>query len=104
MSASRRAKPLAPLPIGDDVRDRDDLEPVLLGELQELGQALDRAVVIDELGEHAHGRITRERRQIDGGLGVPGTGEHATLLGHQRKDVAGPHEVLGADVVVRERA
>ena len=30
--------------------------------------------------------------------------QHATVLGHERKDVAGPHEIAGAAVAVGERA
>src|SRR5690606_13897270 len=33
--------------------------------------------------------------QVTGGLGVTGTGQHTTGLGHQREDVAGADDVLG---------
>ena len=45
-----------------------------------------------------------EPAQIDAGLGVAGAHQHAALLGDQRKDVAGPHEIGGAAVAVGERA
>ena len=44
---------LAPLAVGDEVGDRDAAEAVLGGEARDLGAALDRAVVVDEFGEHA---------------------------------------------------
>ena len=42
--------------------------------------------------------------QVDRGLGVPGAHQHAAVLGDQRKDVAGTHEVGGARIVVGEVA
>ena len=42
--------------------------------------------------------------QIDRGLGVSGAAQHAALLGHQRKQVPGPHEVGRLAGRVEDRA
>ena len=46
------------------------------------------AVVVEDFAQHAAGRQPGHPGQIDGGLGVPGTAQHAAFLGHQRKQVA----------------
>ena len=56
--------------VGDEVLDRDDLEAVLAGEGDELGEPLHRAVVVDDFGEDAGGLEPGEAREIDAGLGV----------------------------------
>ena len=43
----------------------------------------------------ATGAQAREPGEVDRGLGVPATVEHAAVAGAQREDVAGPDEVLG---------
>ena len=65
--------------------------------------AHDRAVIIHQLGKHADRRQTGEPAEIDARFGVTGAHEHAAVLGHQRKDVAGPHEVARAHIAVGER-
>ena len=55
-------------------------------------------------------QIAADRRQpgepaeIDRGLGMAGAHEHAAVPGDQREDVAGPHEIGSAHVVVGEAA
>ena len=77
---------------------------VLLGEGDDLGAALDRAVVVDQLGEHADRLEAGQPAEIDRRLGVAGAHEHAAVAGDQRKDVAGADEIGGADIGVGERA
>ena len=68
------------------------------------GQALHRAVVVDDLGEHARGREPGEPGEVDRGLGVAGALEHAALAVAQREDVPGPGQVLGRGRGVDQRA
>ena len=57
----------------------------------------------------ASSQIAADRRQpgepaeVDRGLGMAGAHEHAAVLGDQREDVAGAHEIGRAHVVVGER-
>ena len=93
--ASRHAahELLAVAAVADEVGDRDEHEAVLGGERLELGQALHRAVVVDDLGEHAGRVAAREPGEVDRGLGVAGALQHAAVAVAQREDVAGPGEV-----------
>ena len=68
------------------------------------GPAHHRAVVVHQFRQHADRRQAGEPAQIDAGFGVAGAHQHAAVLGDQRKDVAGPHEIGGAAVAVGERA
>ncbi len=95
---------LARLPVGDEVGDRDLRELVLLGEGRDLRPAHHRAVVVHQFGEHADRRQAGEPAEIDAGFGMAGAHQHAAVLGDQREDVAGPHEIGGAAVAVGERA
>ena len=80
-------------PIGDEIGDGGDLEPVTLGEGDEVRQARHGAVVVHDLADHA-GRIkSGKTRDVDGGLGMAGADQHAAVLGDQREDVAGRHDV-----------
>ena len=53
------------------------------------------AVGSEDFAQHAAGRQAGHAGQVDRGLGVSGAAQHAAFLGHQRKQVAGPHEVAG---------
>ena len=101
--AHARDQGFALLAIGDEVVDGDDQKLVLLGEGQDVRQALHGAVVIDQFGDEADRRQAGKARHIDRGLGMARADQHATLAGDQRKDMAGPHEILGADIGVGER-
>ena len=68
----------------------------------EVGEAGHRAVVVDELAEHAGGVEAGEAREVDGGLGVAGALEHAAALAAQREDVARAAQVVGRGVGVDE--
>ena len=95
---------LARLPVGDQLVDRNLLELVLLGEGLDLRPAHHRAVVVDELADHADRLEFGEPAEIDRGFGVAGAHQHAAVLGDQRKHMAGAHEVGGARIVVGEIA
>jgi len=63
------------------------------GEPLQIRAAGRRAVVVEDLADHA-GRIEAgEAREVHRGLGVPDALQHATLAGAQRVHVAGPNEV-----------
>ena len=95
---------VARLAVGDQFRDRDALQLVLLGKGGELRAAHHRAVVVHQFGKHADRRQAGEPAQVDAGFGVTGAHQHAAFLRHQRKDVAGPHEIRSAAIAVGERA
>ena len=95
---------LAVAAVADEIGDRDEHEAVLGREALEVGQALHRAVVVDDLGEHAGRVAAREPGEVDRGLGVTGPLQHAALAVAQREDVAGPGEVGRARRGVDQRA
>ena len=66
---------------------------MLVGELAQLLAALHRAVVVDDLGDHPGRLETGEPGQVDRGLGVPGTHQHAALGVAQREHVPGLDEL-----------
>jgi hypothetical protein len=77
----------------DQLGDADHQQTVFLAELHQVGNPCHRAVVVDDLAQHA-GRVeARQARQVDGCLGVSGPLEHAALGISQWEDVAGPGEV-----------
>ena len=80
--------------VGDQVGDRADLEPVPLGEGDELGQPGHGAVVVHDLADHARGVEPGEARDVHRGLGVAGADEDAAVAGAQREDVARRGDVL----------
>ena len=64
-------------PVGDEVGDRDHLQPVARAVLDEVVDARHRAVVVHDLADDA-GRVQpRQAREVDGGLGLAGALEHA---------------------------
>ena len=67
---------------------------MLVGELAQLLSTLHRAVVVHQLADRAGRGETGEPGQVDRGLGVPGTDQHAALAVAQREDVPGLHEVV----------
>ena len=95
---------LAALAIGDQVGDRDLLQAVLSRRRRRPRPALDRAVVVDEFGEHADRRQPGQPAEVDRRLGVTGAHQHAALARDQRKDVAGPDEIVGAGIGIGEGA
>src|SRR6202453_2896356 len=95
---------LARLPIGDEIRDRNALDLVLIGEGLDLGSDHHGAVVIGELADHGDRRQARKLAKVDGGLGMAGAHEHAPILGDKGKDMAGTDEVARAHIAIGEGA
>ena len=84
---------VVPAPVGDQVGDRDHLQPVPRAVALEVGDARHRPVVVHDLADHA-GRVEPgEAREVDRRLGLPGALEHAAGLGLEREHVAGLDEV-----------
>jgi hypothetical protein len=75
-----------------------------LGEGGKISPAHDGAVVVHEPREHANQRQAGESAEIDTGFSMVRAHEHAAFLGHQRKYMAGPHEISRSHVAVGERA
>ncbi|MCW0417050.1 hypothetical protein NB689_002804 [Xanthomonas sacchari] len=80
--------------VGDQVGDRAHLQPVGAGERFQLRTPRHAAVGIEHFHQHAGRLQPRQHRQVAGGLGVAGTGQHPARLGDQREDVAGLAEVV----------
>ena len=80
-------------PIGDQIGDGGDLEPMTLGEGNEVGQTRHGAVIVHDLADHACRIEAGEPGDVHGGLGVAGAHEHAAVLGHQRENMARGHDV-----------
>ena len=66
------------------------------GEALEIRPARHRAVLIEDLDDHGRRLEPGEACEVAAGLGVAGAGQHAARPRHQRKDVAGLAQVLGA--------
>ena len=91
--------------VAHQVLDRDHREAVLVGELAQLRGPLHRAVVVDDLDEHAGGREAGQPGEVDGRLGVPAAHQHAALAVAQREHVARAGQLprLGRGVGQRPR-
>ena len=94
----------ARLTIGDEVSHRNLLELVLFGEGGDLRPDHDRAVVIGQFADHADRRQAGQFAEIDRRLGVAGAHQHPAVARDQRKDMAGPHEIIGAEIIIGEAA
>ena len=66
--------------VGDQVGDRDHLQPVPGAVALEVRHARHRAVVVHDLADHAGGREAGEPREVDRRLGLAGALEHAAGL------------------------
>ncbi len=82
-------------PVGDQVGDRDHLQPVPGAVALEVRHARHRAVVVHHLADHPARVEAREPREIDRRLGLAGALEHAADLGLEREDVARLDQVPG---------
>ena len=96
-------EPVVLAPVGDQVGDRDHLQPVARAVALEVGDARHRAVVVHDLADHAGGVQARQPREVDGRLGLPRALQHAAGLGLQREDVAGLDEVARRRLAGRSR-
>ena len=76
---------LGPQPVGHQLGHGDEGQPVLLGDLLELGPARHGAVGIQDLADHA-GRVEPgQAGEIDAGLGLPDPLKHAAGAGAERE-------------------
>src|SRR3954468_8899767 len=76
------------------LRDGDHRDAVLLGKQLEVRAPRRRAVVVQHFANHRDRRQTREPGEVDRGLGVTASFEHAAFAGAQREHVTGPDEVV----------
>ena len=87
---------LVPAPVGDQVRDRDHLQPVAVAVRAEVRNPRHRPVVVHDLADHA-GRVQAgEPREVDRRLGLADPLEHAAGLGLEREHVPWLDELAGA--------
>ena len=70
----------------------------------EVGTSRHAAVLVQDLDDRRRRLEAREPRQVTAGLGVTGTRQHATRLGHHGKDMPGLAEVLGPRVLGHRHA
>ncbi len=80
--------------IGDQVADRADLQPVRLGEGDQIVHPRHRPVVLHDLADHARRVEPGKPRDIDRRLGMPGAHQHAAVARDQREDMAGRHDLV----------
>ena len=74
--------------IGDQVTDRPDFQPVLLGKQHQIIHAGHGAILVHDLADHP-GRIeTGQTRHIDRRLGMPGPDQNPAVPRNQRKHMA----------------
>jgi hypothetical protein len=83
-------------PVGDQILHRAELEPVLRTELDEIGDAGHRAVVLHDLADHACRREAGKTGEVDRALGLARALERPTGTGAQGEDVARLHDVARA--------
>ena len=82
-------------PVGDEIGNRANLQSVQLRELDEVGQARHRAIIIHHLADHAGRNKAGKPRDVDGSLRMARSHEHATPARYQRKHVPRGHDVTG---------
>ena len=88
-------QPLGAPPVGDQVGDRDHLQPVALAVRDQVRHPGHGPVVVHDLADHARRVEAGEPGEVDRGLGLAGALEHPAVLGPQREHVAGLHQGLG---------
>ena len=81
--------------VTDQVLDGADFKIMFLGEFFQIRTARHGAVFIEDFHDHGAGVETGKAGEVAAGFGMTGAGEHATGLGHQRKDMAGLDNVTG---------
>src|SRR5690348_1945064 len=69
---------------------------MLVAELDEVGHARHRAVLVHDLADNAGGNHAGEPREIDRAFRLTGANEHAALARAQREDVSRTREITGA--------
>ena len=89
-------QPLGLQPVGDELRHRDEGQPVLPGHLLQLGAPRHRAVGVEDLADDAGRHQSGQARQVHAGLGLSDPLQHAARPGAQREDVSRSPEVRRA--------
>ncbi len=84
--------------------DRDDGHGVLALAISWSCSRPAISIPSSDLAKHAGGRQAGQPCQVDRGLGVPRSAEHAPLLGDQREQVPGLDEIVGPRGRVDDRA
>ena len=71
--------------IGSRCSREDRVEPIAAG----------NTGAVEDLAKHARRSQSGQPSQVDRRLGMTGATKHATVLGHERKQVAGTGQVVG---------
>ena len=79
--------------VADQLLDRDDLQPMVAGQHEELLTVGPVPRIIEDFAEHPGRSQAGHPGQIDCCLSVPRPPQHAPLLGHQRKEVSGANKI-----------
>ena len=82
-------------PVGDEVADGADLEPVGPGEIHEIVEPRHRPVVAHDLADHRARIEAGEAGNVDRRLGMAGADEDSAGPRHQREDMAGRDQRVG---------
>ena len=80
--------------IGNQIGDRQDPQPVPLGEILEIGHARHGAVVFDDFADDGSRGEPGKARQVDRALGLPGADQDPARACDQREGMAGHHDVV----------
>ena len=86
--------------IGDQVGDRNDLQPVFLRHFEQLRQAGHRTVFVHDLDQCSGGLQPGQSSQVHGGFGMSRTAQNAFLTGPERVDVSRTPQVGGFGIRV----
>ncbi len=84
---------LVAAPVFDEIGDGDQLDVVTLAELDEVGDARHRPVLLHHLADDACGIRAREPCEVDRGFRLARPLEHAAFTCAQREDMAGLDDV-----------
>src|SRR5262245_31896665 len=75
------------------IRDADHYEIVSLAKPDQVGHAGHRAILIDDLADHAGGIESGESRQIDRSFRLATPFQHTAGTSAKRKDMSGPRQI-----------
>ena len=81
-------------PVLDEIRNGADFQAMFGGEFHQIVTARHAAVFVQNLDDRRRRLEAGKPRQITAGLGMPGTGQHASGLRHEGKDMPRLHDVL----------
>lgn len=102
-SAGSTTRFAAAMPEGDQVRDRDERQSVLVGERSQSGQACHFTVLCADLADHRSLGDARQATQVGAGLGVSIPPHDPIAAGRKWEDVARSREVARAACGIGER-